>query len=63
MTQRLRCGESPVRMGQGNRSPDMCSDRFAGRVGDIVERQDDDVIAYAHAAAFAPIAPDRLFWV
>jgi hypothetical protein len=50
-------------MRQGNRSSNVCGNRFAGSVGDIIQRQDHHVIAYADPAVFAPIAPDRLFWV
>ena len=31
----------------------LCGDRFAGGVGQVVERQDDDVVAHADAAVLA----------
>ena len=53
-----------VGMRDRQRALDVVGDRLAGRVGEIVERQDDDVVAHADAAVLAPpaaeaqVAPD-----
>ena len=41
-----------------HRALDVVGHRLAGRVGEIIERQDDDVIAHADAAVLATICPD-----
>ena len=47
-----------VGMRQRQRALDVVGDRLAGRVGQIVERQDDDVIAHADTAVLAPPAAE-----
>ena len=41
------------------RALDVVGDRLAGRIREIVERQDDDMIAHADALVLAPPAPER----
>ena len=43
---------------QGERALDVVRDRLAGGVGEVVEGQDDDVVAHADAAVLAPVAPE-----
>ena len=45
-----------VGMRQRQRALDVVGDRLAGGVGEVVERQDDDVVAHADAAVLAPPA-------
>ena len=44
---------------QRHRALDVVGDRLAGGVRQIVERQDDDVVAHADAAVLAPPAHER----
>ena len=53
--------QPPIGVGQRHRALDVVGDRFGGRIGEIVERQDDDVVAHADAAVLAP--PARKFIV
>src|SRR3954465_6745073 len=49
-------------MRQRDRALDVVLDRLAGGVGEIVDRQDDDVVAHADAAVLALVAPEaRVF--
>ena len=52
-----------VGMRQGDRSSNMGGDRLARSVGNIVERQNHDVIAYTHSTVLAAVAPNRLLRV
>ena len=54
------CAELQPAVGvrQGDGALDVGGDRLAGGVGDIVERQDGDVVAHADPAVLAPVAPD-----
>ena len=47
-----------IGMRDRQRALDVVGDRLAGRVGEVVERQDDDVVAHADAAVLAPAAPE-----
>ena len=47
-----------VGMRDRHRSLDGDGHRFGGGIGQVVERQDDDVVAHADAAVFAPIAAE-----
>ena len=42
---------------QRDRALDVVRDGLAGGVGDVIERQDDDVVAHADAAVLAAVAP------
>jgi hypothetical protein len=44
-----------IGMRQGHGALDVVADRFAGGVGNVVKRQNDDMIADADAAVFAPV--------
>ena len=52
--------QSTVGMRKRNGAMNVRGYRLAGRVGNVVERQDRDVVAYADAAVFAPVCPDGL---
>ena len=45
-----------IGMRNGHRALDVVGDGFAGRVGKIIQRQDDDMIANAHASVLATIS-------
>ena len=45
---------------QRHRALDVVGDRLAGGVGDVVDRQDDDVVADADAAVLAAPGPERV---
>ena len=45
--------QAAIGVRNGQRAFDVVRDRFAGSVGKIVNRQDDDVVAHTHAAIFA----------
>jgi hypothetical protein len=47
-----------VGMGNRERALDVVRDSFGGGVGQVVQRQDDDVVAHADAAVFAAIAEE-----
>jgi hypothetical protein len=49
-----------VGVGQRDRPLDMGGHGLGRGVGDVVDRQDGDVVADAHAAVLAPVAPDLL---
>ena len=51
--------QAPVRMRDRERALDIVRHRLAGGVGQVVDRQDDDVIAHADAAVLAAIALKR----
>jgi hypothetical protein len=48
--------QPPVSVRQRHRSLDVVGDRFSGGVREIVERQDDDVVADADASVLAAVA-------
>ena len=50
--------QPPVGMRQGNRALDVVGDSLTGSVGDIVDRQDCDVVADAYAPVFTPVAEE-----
>ena len=52
--------QAPVGVRQRDRALDVVGDRLAGGVRQVVERQDDDVVAHADAAVLAPVGPDLL---
>ena len=47
-----------VRVRDRQRALDVVGDRLGGGVGQVVERQDDDVVAHADAAVLAPVAEE-----
>ena len=47
-----------VRMRNRQRALDVVRDRFGRGVGQVVDRQDDDVVAHADAAVLAAITPE-----
>src|SRR5690606_9382217 len=47
-----------VGVGDRHRPLDRRRDRFGGRVGQVVQRQDDDVVAHAGAPVLATVAPE-----
>ena len=49
-----------VRMRNRQRPLDVVRDRFARGVGQVVDRQDDDVVAHADAAVLAAVTPESL---
>ena len=49
-----------VRMRNGHRPFDVVGDRFRGRVGQIIDRQHENVVAHADAAVLAAITPEGL---
>src|ERR1700722_1259458 len=49
-----------ISVGQGDRALYMSGDGFAGCVRDIVQRQNDYMVAHADATIFAAISPDGL---
>ena len=51
--------QAAVWMREGNRALDVVGNRFAGGVGQVIERQEDDVIAHADAAVLAAPADER----
>ena len=51
--------QAAIGVRQRHRALDVVGDRLAGRVRQVVERQDDDVVAHADAAVLAPPAPER----
>ncbi len=53
--------QPPVGMRQRQRALDVVGDRLARRVGEVVDRQDDDVVAHADAAVLAFVAPECRF--
>ena len=50
-----------VRVRQRHRALDVVLDRLRGGVGEVVDRQDDDVVAHADAAVLALVAPEGGF--
>ena len=50
--------QPPIRMRNRQRALDVVGNGFARRVGQIVDRQDDDVIAHADTAILAAITPE-----
>ena len=50
-----------VGMRQRQRPLDVVLDRLRGGVGQVVDRQDDDVVAHADAAVLALVAPESGF--
>ena len=48
--------QAPVRVRQGQRAFDVVRDRFACRIGDVIDGKNDDVIAHSDAAVLTPIA-------
>ena len=50
-----------VGVGNGERTLDVVGNGLAGSVGEIVERQDDDVVAYADTAVFPAVASEGWF--
>jgi hypothetical protein len=53
--------QAPVGVRDRERALDVVRDRFGGGVGQVVDREDDDVVADADAAVLPPISPDVLF--
>jgi hypothetical protein len=47
-----------IRVRQGHHPLDVVGHSLAGGVGDVVDRQDDDVVADADAAVLAPVAEE-----
>ena len=50
--------QAAVRMGQRDRALDVVRHGLAGRVGNVVDRQDGDVVADSDPAVFAAVGPD-----
>jgi hypothetical protein len=50
--------QAPVGVRQCERALDVVGDRLGGRVGDVVDRQDDDVVADTDATVLAPVTPE-----
>ena len=50
--------QPPVRMRDRHRALDVVRDSLARRVRQVVDRQDDDVIAHADAAVLAAVSPE-----
>ena len=48
--------QATIGVGQCLGALNMARDGLAGRVGDVVDGQDDHVVAHAHAAVLAPVA-------
>jgi hypothetical protein len=48
--------QAAIGMRDRQRALDVVGHRLAGRVGDIVHRQDEDVVAHADPAVLAPVA-------
>ncbi len=44
---------------QGHGALDVVANRFAGGIGNVVKRQDDDMVADTDTAVFAPVGMDR----
>src|SRR5215470_386242 len=53
--------QAPVWVWEGHRPLDVLRHPFRRRVRDVVDRQDDDVVAHADAAIVTPVAPEGLF--
>ncbi len=53
--------QPPVRMRQRHRALDVVLHRLRRRVRQVVDRQDDDVVAHADAAVLALVAPESAF--
>ena len=53
--------QPPIRMRQGHHTLDVVRHRLGRRVGQIIHGQDDHVVAHAHAAVLAPVAPELGF--
>src|SRR5690606_17616204 len=51
--------QAAVGMRQGHRALDVVGDGFGGRVGNVVDRQDDDVVAHTDASVVAAIPHER----
>jgi hypothetical protein len=49
-----------VGMGNRHRPLDVVRDGLAGRIRQVVDRQDDDVVANADATVFAAVTPEGL---
>ena len=49
-----------VRMRNRHRALDVVRDRLGRGVGQVVDRQDDDVVAHADAAVLAPVTLERV---
>jgi hypothetical protein len=47
-----------IRMRNRQRALDVVRHRFGGSVGQVIERQDDDVVAHADAAVLAAVAEE-----
>lgn len=43
------------------RALDVVLDRLTGCIGEVVQRQDDDMVANAHTAIFASVSPECRF--
>src|SRR4029453_16193057 len=50
--------QPPVRMRDRHRAHDVPRDALRGRVRNVVDREDDAVVAHASPAVRAPIAPE-----
>jgi hypothetical protein len=50
--------QAAIRMGQGQRALDIVGHCLAGSVGEVIHRQDDDVIADADTAIIAAVPPE-----
>jgi len=50
-----------VMVRQGHRALDVVGHRLAGGVGQVVQRQDDDMVADADPAIFAAVSPESWF--
>ena len=48
--------QPPVWMGQGHHVPDQIGDPLHASVGYVVHRDDNHIVADAHAPVFAPVA-------
>jgi hypothetical protein len=50
--------QAAIRMGNGDRPLDVVRDRLGRGVGKVIDRQDDHVVANAHASVLAAITPE-----
>jgi hypothetical protein len=50
--------QAAIGVRDGQRALDVVGDGLGRGVGQVVQRQDDDVVAHAHAAVLAPVAEE-----
>jgi hypothetical protein len=53
--------EAAVRVRQGHAALDIVRDSFRRGIGEVVNRQDNDMVAYSNATIRSPVTPKSLF--